>query len=88
MGKKDSNFRFGILSQIHQELQVNLSHWQSLPHKSITPQAGQEGALTDDGLAVGLEHGPAHHGSAHDDQIREEPARLCVRDQKRQARDK
>jgi hypothetical protein len=27
----------------------------------------QEGALTDDGLAVGLEHGPANHGSAHDD---------------------
>jgi len=35
----------------------------------------EERALTDDGLAVGLEHGPAHHGSAHDDQIRQEPAR-------------
>lgn len=46
----------------------------------------QEGALTDDGLAVGLEHGPANHGSAHDDQIREEPARLCVSPESSDAR--
>jgi hypothetical protein len=31
----------------------------------------EEGALTNDGLAIGLEHGPAHHGSTHDDKVRE-----------------
>jgi hypothetical protein len=27
-------------------------------------------------LAIGLKHGPAHHGSAHDDQVREKPTGL------------
>jgi hypothetical protein len=27
-------------------------------------------------LAIGLKHGPAHHGSAHDDQVRKKPTGL------------
>jgi hypothetical protein len=49
-------------------------------------QRQEERALTDDGLAVCLEHGPAHNASATDDQIREEPTRL-LKDEKRQVRD-
>ena len=35
-----------------------------------------EGALTDDCLAVGLDHGPADDGAAHDEELPEEPSGL------------
>ena len=36
----------------------------------------REGALTDDCLAVGLDHGPADDGAAHDEELPEEPSGL------------
>lgn len=37
---------------------------------------GRDGILTDDGLAIRLDRGPAQHGAADDEEIREKPSSL------------
>jgi hypothetical protein len=45
-------------------------------NRNIGRGGGGERALTDESLAIGLDHRSAHDGASHDEEVRKEPCGL------------